>query len=258
MSDGLIISDAAHRHALQRLAATSKRTSVEVLKQEAKLAFTLVARMTPPASQGVTGRAAERQGKNKVRGDIRSLYGSLGGAYDTIRLRGGLAQAKAFWKAYQDNDRPAADQILRRATGGKGLHRFDGGALHRRMRGSRGAVTSRPREPLFFVDDLHSLDAYIEQRAGNVWWLAGGWLPALQGLGGKIPYGIGLHRGPGRLRISTLGGIEITAINQVRYASEVRDIDRRIRSALRIRSAVLQRRWDAYLKRRAASTLKIT
>lgn len=255
MSDGLIISDAAHRHALQRFAATSKRTAAEVLKQEAKLTFALVAKMTPPGSQDVAGRAAEVQGKNKVIGDIRSLYGTAGDAYDRISSSNTRA-AGAFWKHYQAREMAQAASIVRQETG-VSFSRFDGGALHSRVRTRRGSVNRR-KQHVFFVQDPAELEAYIAKRQGNVWWLAGGWAAALRTLGAKLPYGVGKHASPGSIRVRVTDSvIEITASNEVYFAGQVKGMDRRIRSALRIRSEVLQRRWDAYLKRLANPGLKI-
>lgn len=257
MSDGLIIHDAAHRHALQRLVSTSRRASVDVMKAEAKQLFTLVAKMTPPASQGTTGKAAERQGVRKVRADIRSIYGGLGDAYDVIDARLGKRAAEGFWKHAKARDWAKADVLLQSAIG-KRSYDFDNGRLHQRMRGRRGTV-NRPKQPMIFLRDTDALDPYITSIEAQVWWLAGGWAPALQTLGAKLPYGIGKHsQSPGDYKISTGSTITITAINRVGYADQVAGMERRIRSAMKIRTDVLQRRWDAYMQRRNNTGFKVT
>lgn len=245
MSQELVISSARHEAALQRLMSTSKRTAAEVMKQEARLVFTEVAKVTPPSHGKVTGRQAEKHAKTKIAAEIHSLYGTAGDAYDLIAQKS-AATAGAFWFLHSSDETAAANGILREATGSI-LYPFDGGAHHRRNFRRRG------RSFRYFVTDPEALNDYVTQQQERVWWLASGWSDALQALGVRLPYGVDRHSAsPGTLRIqATSQRIVITMLNEVSYASEVDDIRRRIRWAMDVRADRMQLNWDNYLSRLA-------
>lgn len=253
-ADGLRLNTTRFDTALVRLVSTSKKAAVDVMKQQAKLLFVDVAKVTPPASPNTFGRKAEAQGKAAVARDIYSLYGTPSDAYDAITAGSTPEQADVFWFLTESGMTQDAAQILSSATGGKGMHSFDGGALHsrtaggskRRNRGARGR-----REHVFYVTDPAALKAYVTEQQGHVWWLASGWADALTALGAPLPYGIGKHGGaPGRLKVvATSERIEITMINEVAYGRQVSDIERRVQWALNKRTIALDRAWNFYLDR---------
>jgi hypothetical protein len=90
----------------------------------------------------------------------------------------------------------------------------------------------------------------------NIWWLASGWQDALTALGVKgLPYGTAKHNAPGRLKVDiTTGSIEITMTNEVAYARQIKDIQRRIQWAMQLRADRMQRNWDNYLTKIAAGS----
>lgn len=253
MASGILVINTDHQHALERLISTSKRTALEVTKQEFGLMLTNVAKYTPPASESVTGKAAERQGRAKVAGDIRSVYGAPNDAYEAISVES-RAAASAFWYLRNNGEEDAAAKIVRQVTG-KSLSRFDGGVAHQRANPLRRRRQQRRKEVIFFVSNPQSLESYIQQEESHVWWLASGWAPALRALGRKLPYGVGKLNAPGTFKVVLNDQrIELTAIDQVSFAAQVTGIERRLAWASKIRADALQRRWDEYIQRLGGSS----
>lgn len=249
--DGLKLNTAAFDAAVIRFAMTSRKTAAEVMKDQARLLFVEVAKITPPYGGGAsTGRKAEAQGKAAVERGIRSIYGTPSDAYDVLADKS-PAKADAFWYLRTNGEIEAASRILREETG-KGLTSFDGGSLHNRFgRGAKRRNRSK-RYVTTFVEDAQSLKSYIMQQQANVWWLASGWSDALRTLGAKLPYGVDKQDAPGRLKVEINDQrIVITMINQVSFGREVRDIERRINFALNKRVGALDRRWETYINRTA-------
>jgi hypothetical protein len=256
MTSGLVVTSDKHDAALQRLLSTSKRGAVTVCKQEFGIILTNVARLTPPAilNQNVTGKKAEVIGKAAVARDISSLYGTPNDAYSLITDKGGAAQASAFWLMHSQGQDDVASQIMKQATG-KSFSDFDGGELHGRTAGGKRRRSSRKREPVFYVRNPDDLQKYIEEEQSHVWWLASGWAPALRALGRKLPYGVDRGNAPGTLKVQvTTAKIEITAIDQVGFASNVTNIEDRIKRAMDFRADRLQNTWDNYIKTLSGET----
>ncbi|MBB5038269.1 hypothetical protein [Prosthecobacter dejongeii] len=251
MSSGIIVQSQSHQAAFERFASGSKKSMVALVKGEFGIVLDKVARYTPPASEGVTGLKAERQGKAKVAADIRSIYGTPGDAYDAIKGTS-AASASAFWFLHKQGNDDDASKIVRAATG-KSFSSFDGGTLHQRV--SPAQRRKRRKEIVFFVRNPQSLESYIQQEESHVWWLASGWAPALRALGRKLPYGVGKANGPGNFRaIINDRRIELIATDEVGYASNVRDINRRIAWAMQVRTQDLNDMWDKYLATLARET----
>ena len=243
MTDGLTINSAGFNAALVRLLASSKRSAVAVMKQQAKLLFAEVAKVTPPNHDSTLGKSAERNAKQKIGGDQRSLYGTPSLAFDHLKAQSEPA-ANAFWHLYQEGDTQSAGAIVR-SNLGKSFTPFDGGKVGRNFLAKR---RRSKREVIHYVTEPLALDAHIKDLQNHTWWLASGWAPALRALGAKTPYGVGKVPAPGLLKVeATDQRIVITMSNEVRFARQVRDIQRRIDFALKKRTGTLQRTWDNYL-----------
>jgi hypothetical protein len=243
----LTIHSSAHEAALLRLMSTSRRAAVDVARQEFGLMLSEVARYTPPASEGVTGKKAEMQGRAAVAADIYAAYGTPGDAYDAISAASSPQRADAFWVLHRAGDDTAAGRIVREVTS-KSFGRFDGGAVHKRQR--VGVRNRRRGAPVFFVSDLNELESYVKSKQGRVWWLASGWAPALRALGRPLPTGVGKQGAPGTLKVRIDDArIQITAVDSVSWASKLPGIGSRIRWALQRRTSTLQRRWDHFIQR---------
>lgn len=249
-ADGFTCTADRFDHAVRRLAATSRKSAVEVLADEAKRLFALVAKITPPGNEFASGRAAEKQGKSAVAADIYATYGTPSDAYDVIVGNAGKPQADAFWALYQGGAIHEAKEVFDAVSGHTIALGFDGGAAH--ASGGRGRRNRRRRAHAAFTFAVESVASFVEDKQGAVWWLASGWARALRALGARLPTGVGKHNAPGKLSVIANDAlVEVKMINKVSFAGEVRGIKRRIRSAMRIRTDVLQRRWDGYMGRAA-------
>lgn len=246
----LVIHSEAFRAALERLAASSERDAVDVMKQQAKLLFVEVAKVTPPAGgksgNTLQGKQAEKAGKLAIVRDYYQIYGTPSTAYSDLRKSTGQDRADAFWSALKNNRPDAAGQILRSDLG-KSFSPFDGGRSARRFIGKQ-----RKKEVLFYVQDPDEIEAAINAAQSHVWYLAGGWEDALQTLGAKLPYGIAKGSGPGILRvIANDREIDIRMINKTAYARQIKGLQAQINFAMKVRTGSLQRQWDDYLKKLA-------
>lgn len=242
MPDGITVTNTKHEASLQRLLSTSKRGAVDVLKDRAKTVFKTVAMYTPPAHAGTLGKAAETHARAKIATDIYSIYGTPNDAYEAVQAKSpGLADP--MWWLLKHGDIKGASDIVRETTGSI-IAPFDDGAHHRRNFRRRG------RNFRFFVSDPKNLKAYVQLEQEQVWWLASGWEPALSALGVRgIPYGIGKHNSPGTLRVEiSTSLLSITMVNNVGFAGQVKDFERRIAWAMDIDVDTMQRMWDHYMK----------
>lgn len=244
MEPELTITSSGWEQAVVRRLATSQKPMVEMLRLEFGLVMSAVAKFTPPASQGKTGKAAEVQGKAKVAADIRSLYGTPSDAFQALGGRAN-ASAKAFWADISHGRTAPAAQIVK-ASLGKSFAPFDGGKIHTRTAGGR--KRRRTREVIYYVSDKDKLEAYIKEVQSHVWYLASGWVQALRALNRPLTYGLGKVPAPGSFKVVISStGITLTAIDKARFASQVRGIEGRIQWAMNeFRLPRMQRQWDHY------------
>lgn len=253
MSEGFVFpTSTSFDTALQRLASTSKKSAIEVMRQQAKLLFVEVAKITPPAGGAkgntLSGRAAEQAGKLAIVRDLHQIYGLPGRAFGDIAAKDQSA-AGAFWSAYKEGRMDAAGAIVKRELG-KSLVPFDGGKLARGFRGKK-----RSKEAVFYITNPASLQTYIRELQQHVWYLASGWSHALRALGAALPYGVGRHHGPGLLKVeATDQRIVITMTNDVRYARQVKNLQSQITFAMKVRSVSLDRQWEDWMKRLARTS----
>ena len=252
MSD-LVIQSAEFDAALVRLISSSKRGAVEVMRQQAKLLFSEVAKVTPPAGgksgNTLTGKAAEKAGKLAIVRDYHNIYGTPSSAYDDLKKASGQDRADAFWSDFK-NDKLAAANAILRADLGKSFSPFDGGKAANQFRGKQ-----RKREVLYYVQDAALIKTAITNAQQHVWYLAGGWKDALLDLGAKLPYGIAKGSGPGMLKVTAdEQRIDIRMINLTSYAKAIKGLQAQINFAMKVRTGALQRGWDDYMKRLARET----
>jgi hypothetical protein len=222
-----------------------------------------IIKITPPASEGVSGPAARKQGEAAVSGDIARIYATPGAAYEAIHAIDPVA-ADGFWKLYREGDFIAAGKILR-ALGGRefsavtSFSSFDGGTMHRRFR-KRGRVQGS--RVMQVVTNPRELNAYRKKRVGRVGTLAAGFLPAANKLGAPVPAWIRKaasatsgRRGSIRYESRT-GQFVITMINSISYA-QYQGMQRRADAVMRYRKAALRRQLP-FILRAAARKAKLS
>lgn len=264
------ITTAQFAEAFGRIEMTSKRDSPTLAKEAFRGVLRNLVEITPPGhafaleageNVVVVRGAAKRYGEALVRSDIRSIYGAPRDAYDAITAKDGgeTKVAKAYWKAYKANDFEQASRLAREKTG-IGLYRFDDGEVHRRLRKYRTRKYTSKRH-VFFTHDPASLDVYIRKIQGRVGWLAAGWREGAITLGLKLPEWIARHASaPGRFKISISSDtIHLVATNEVKYAREIKDFQRRIAYAFGQQRAAMERRFNHYLANQLRSVgLQVT
>lgn len=221
------------------------------MKQEARLVFLEVAKITPPQFDTTQGKAAEVHGHIAAEADIRSLYGTPSGAFRELMELGKPEEAGRFWRAFTARDDASANAVLRRVLGAS-FSPFDDGAIHQRFgRNAIGRRRTRGRR-ILFVRDPKALDAYIKNVQSKVWYLASGWSPALKALGARVPYGLNKQSAPGTLVVRVDDRhIFIAMSNRTPFARDIKGLNRRIRFALDVRTTRMQRNWNDYLNRAA-------
>ena len=256
MSTGLItIDNAAFSAALARFVSTSKKSSVELMRQQARLLFVEVANVTPPAGgkSGATlkGKAAEKAGQLAITRDYHQLYGMPGRAYGDIQSKSQRA-ADAFWSHFKHDRLHEAGQIVKSVLG-KSFVPFDGGKAARGFLGKK-----RRQEALFYISNPTALHEHVSTLQEHVWFLASGWGKALRQLGARLPYGIDKHAAsPGFLRVTiTEAAIEIAMVNEVRYARQIKKFSEQLAFAMKVREGALTRRYEAWLAALAKRGLK--
>jgi hypothetical protein len=230
---------------LKAIPGAMEEVIVPLVKQEARLFVRDVVKVTPPASAGVSGMRAKKQGESAVAGDISKIYGTASRAYVELALRDKKV-ADAFWKAMQAGDLVKAKALLQKEGGSRyrGLHSiapFDGGTMHKRFRNSQGRI-SRWRV-VMLVTNESELRKYIKQEQGGVGILASGWARAARKLGQSLPAWVTRHgdRRGACVVIQSGDKVAIIISNKVRYGI-AQDMQRRADYVLGYRRRALAAR----------------
>lgn len=232
---------------LAHLGPAVKRPMNELVREQAKLVVSSsgkvpgMIQITPPFSQGTTQAKARKQGENKVRRDIRRVYGLPSDLYALIKARDPQL-ARAFWGMVRAEQWDRASDLARRIIG-RSLQEFDGGGAHRSRR-VNGVVNSR--SPSMYVRDpvnrAGPLELYIDRREAHVGIYASGFNAAASALGAKgVPAwvlrhgsqfsGISIQEGP--------NSFHITLSDRVPFGQA--DTVRRMHSVLQYRDNALRR-----------------
>jgi hypothetical protein len=163
------------------------------------------------------------KGQAATSSDIRRVYATPGNVFEDFS---DTRAAGAFWKAIKAQNFGAAQAIMQRNCPrfhGKEIKPFDGGAAHRSARGPRGRV-SKKQDPVFVVQTVRNLTAYIRQEVDHVGEGKAGWAACARILGGTrgLPQWITRLAGklsPGFVGKDYRGPIKLVRLeNQVRYA----------------------------------------
>jgi hypothetical protein len=219
------------RAKIRRTGPVVRKTSRELLTQEARLVAISCAKSSQPFG---TGDAARKAGRDRVSADIYKVYATPGKAYADIARRNERA-AKAFWAALNHGDFERALGILRKdgtLLRSVPIGLFDDGALHRGARNSHTGRVAASQRPLLIVRDPSRLAAYIERkRQPNVGFGKSCWaglarvLGSIRGLrtsGDITANWITRQAGPGIVRWSgTADSPIITITSKVSYASQI-------------------------------------
>jgi hypothetical protein len=234
--------------------STSKRDIKDIVREEVRHVLEVTVQITPPGSEGVKGKAAQKQGENAIMADLSTIYGRPSDAYNLVLGKMSLPMAQSYWWLLKNGETQRASDLLT-GLGGQPLQPFDGGALHRRQKIGRRSSDKR-KQPFFYVSNTDELDAYIKELKSRVGTLADGWEPALKAVGGRVAQWMARNHASGYLDIKAAGDlIQFIAVNSVRYASDQRGFERRLQWALDTRSDVLDRRVNSYVEKQLFALL---
>lgn len=256
--DGLRIDDSAFQEACARALTQSRREPMVYMREQARGVVRKIIGITPPAhitqiassdEEGnsawnvVQGGAAKSHGATAVQSDIRRLYGSSSASFELAASKETHhGQAKGLYGQITRGELDRARDLFRAMTGAS-LAPFDGGKLHRARRSPRTGRVGKRKKPVYYLTDDAPLAAYMKQKAAKVGWLAAGWNQAAAALGVQSPAWIWRHSAPGRGEIiAQENSIIIRMVNQVSFAANIADFERRVQYALDSQAAAINRR----------------
>jgi hypothetical protein len=218
------------RAKIRAIGPVVRKTSLQLLTQEARLVAISCAKSSQPFG---TGENSRKLGQFRVAADIYKVYATVGKAYADIALKNERA-AKAFWAALQHGDFERAQGILRKdgtLLRSVPIQTFDGGALHMQSRNSRTGRVAASQRPLMIVRDPRQLEAYIKKRQPNVGFGKSAWagiarqLGSIRGLrtsGDITANWITRQKGAGNVVWSGNGeNLIVTLTSRVTYASQI-------------------------------------
>ncbi|MFK5920909.1 MAG: hypothetical protein QM496_01915 [Verrucomicrobiota bacterium] len=196
---------------VERFMKYSKKSLEEVMKAQAKSIVKTLISVTPPGSEGVSGQAAKKQGEAAVERDIRRVLA------------------------------PASAKFARKGVDLK--------QVHQKRRNFRGRVNKRG---VVHLVPKGEFTRYLRERKKKVGFLAGGFNTAAAKLGYKPPAWIWRHSSPGAVKIRVSGrGINVLITNKVKFAGNVKGIERRMDFAMKTQSERMHSQVDYFLENAA-------
>ena len=228
--------------ALTVVLKNTRRGMVETIRDEARLLFSRIiywkggAIATPPQTKD--------QGEKAVERDIyQAVFPLRAESFKSARMR------KSVRKYISEGNHVALQKMAERGALGKRLKKAFiaefSPAMHKSQRNARGQVTANRKRNRYkyATDDVQELKAYIEKKQAMVGQGKGGWVAALERLGGKAANWITRHRSAGtfedRLHLGN-PKISFTGINKSKWA-EGGDEDRIIEMAKQGRAEAMLR-----------------
>ena len=207
--------------AMRRFGAESKRSSIEILTQQAKLFVRDVVRITPPS----TGKTSSVKGKNRVVGDILRIV-------QPSRTR-----------------RVEVADPATQLSSGAAIKTW-----HQSRRNRRGRVPRKVSKSDIATAPAGLIKTYIAAQVAKVGILASGWNSAATRLGLQLPPWITRHgTARGQVDVITSGGtVKIRITNAVRYVGDVSGMERRVQSALNNRAKQMDKQVDDFAVKKAS------
>ena len=209
----LKIDDRAFRAAFKQWMFRSQKTTIACLRHQAKLFVRDIVRITPP---GHSVKVRENDPRWRPGKTVRIVTQA-----EARRIGQNVIKANIARVMKAGRRRTIADSAQ---------------TIHQRFRNKRGrvAVDLRKGGDRRYVVPSGELKAEIQRSLDNVGVLASGWNAAASELGLKMPEWIGRH-GTNRGQISIKldpRNMSIKITNAVRFAGNVRDLERRVNWAL--------------------------
>jgi len=123
----------------------------------------------------------------------------------------------------------------------------DAATAHRSVRNARTGRVKAPAQKI----PVRNLAGYIREKVKMVGFLKAGWAAAARKLGARLPAWAS-QSAPGTVELDTQWpAMRVSADNNVTFASDIKNLDRRINSALKRRLRSLTRRLEYFTQRDA-------
>jgi hypothetical protein len=240
--------------AMRRFGAESKRTSLEILTQQAKLFVRDIVRITPPS----TGKTSIVKGKNRLVSDICRIVQTLPAAKFN---KPGLYNEESVATFAHQGAGPVGEiqhKMLRSAAAIEKWHQSRRNNRGRVPKINKRATTGIRKRDLKLLDQGYTtpalLTAYIKVQLTKIGILASGWNAAATRLGLVLPQWITRHgTSRGQAEVLTSGGtVKIRITNAVLFAGDVSGMERRVQSALNNRAKQMDKQVDDYAVKKAS------
>ncbi len=259
--------------ALLTFQQTSKKAFSENLVMVAKGVIKRVIALTPPAS-GKANSGAKQAGEAAIMRDLFRIFmpqsrenleqfwgmAPSGEIREEFAHKGQKALGTVITKVLKREDLVGWHNSRRNATNGRVMGGGAGGSLNRTRAAS--LTTGLRKKDLLGLDiglvESRDFKWFADRVKARVGILAAGWNRAADTLKVSRPQWIKRHgsgRGDIKVNLSS-ANLSIVASNDVRYAGNVRDLDRRVQSAVNQQAEALRRRIAQYLEKQAGKLVR--
>jgi hypothetical protein len=250
------IDTSAFAAAMSRFAVDSKKTSREILDQQAKLFVRDVMRITPPNKGDTRGLV---RGKAVVRGDLARIFRPVSDAKieefrdfyggNSFVTEFGHKGAKAIGNIEEvilSYGKMKAFHQARRTRSGKVMKVNRAATTGIRKRDLRGLDTGMVRAADF--------KKYLKEVESEIGKLLSGWSAAAKRLGLTVPAWVSRHGSErGEISVETSGRtLKVRITNAVKFVSNVWNLERRVNDALANRAKQMDKQVENYAVQKAA------
>jgi len=246
MSAAVTIDPTRFNNAIQRVIATSKKSSEQILRQQAALFVVDAAKLTPPNKNFKWNK---KGGEQTILNDLNHIL--VGLSPNLFRQFVDLFGGKVMRRQLTTKDgRVFVSDRDELVTNIPGFHKSQRTRFGRVTKaGSYTRDIGRSRDHVRGVVPESSKKAYIKTALKRVGKLAAGWKAAAIKLGAKLPAWITRHDSAGYAKVETRGSVvSVELANASVYPRIMGTIERRLPVALRRRAGAMNRMVDRYLK----------
>lgn len=226
---------------LQRYAEVMNRSLADTVRRAARGVTRRVIALTPPAHEGVSGAAAYRYGRAKIRKDMERVLAP-------VRLKGRRLISVVFGQRLA---RPITVRTAEKYPDVVSVYR-----QHRRFRNVGVGVKSRNLGEAKFYVDQRKFARLLKAKEQKVGTMASGWAEGAAALDVPLQNWIARHgRGRGQVKMALMGArMRITVINRATSGLDGNveaEMHRRIQYALRYQQNAMRREMDYVALKRA-------
>lgn len=221
-----------YRESLGKLVAHTRKAPAEVIRQQARLLFQQVEKLTPPKTRP--------QGRARVRRDVETTVKPL--SPGKIRK----PEVRAWYERVKNQDGAPLQEFMEAIFGKSAVVVPFSPSLHMQNRDKRGRAKRTP----YVTKDVRKEDAYIAKRQQMVGRARGGWAAAVEALGGSTRGWVSKWKRKGTFadKLNSMVNAHLVGTNRSEWA-DGGDEDRIIDSAMGIRSRKMLQNIENQIRR---------